>query len=280
MIGFGQPAAAARLSSGVIRAVAVQGGGVVARPPLQSLSSVTRTARFGCNAAAPPAFGKAGAPAPCSPRPARGSSHTRPRTGSRSGRKALRASVPVLRLRSLPAGCLAHNRLPVHTGTEPSCRHRFAELTWAAYLFVQADAAPRRGLTQALGATGRIMRFVKVLLLLLVLLPLGSCSYFWFVGYPQEAQRSTVGSYTIIVSVAPTWFLSPELAFGSIHNNTRIDVALLRGRDQVAKTMLVSGEDLPMDHLPVKVVWSKGTVTVTEPKRDKSVSFKVPGSGT
>jgi hypothetical protein len=123
---------AARLNSSVMRAVRMQGGGVVAPPHLQSFSAVASTARFGRNAAAPPAFVKACAPAPCASRPARGSCCIRPRTGSRSGATALRASVPVLRQRSLPAGRLADNRLPFHTGTEPSCRHRFAGLPCAA----------------------------------------------------------------------------------------------------------------------------------------------------
>jgi hypothetical protein len=108
---------AARLNSSVIRAVVVQSGGVAAQPRRQSFSLAPAQPASVAMPLRHRPSGKAGAPAPCSPRSARSTSCIRPRTGSRSGHTALRASVRWVRQRSLPACRRAHNRLPVHTGT-------------------------------------------------------------------------------------------------------------------------------------------------------------------
>ena len=67
--------------------------------------------------------------------------------------------------------------------------------------------------------------------------------------------------------------------FGSLHNNARLDVSLLRGEKVIARSPLVAGEDLPEDHLPLGVVWSHGAVTVTERKGNKAVTLTVPQDG-
>lgn len=116
--------------------------------------------------------------------------------------------------------------------------------------------------------------------LLLTMLPLGSCSYFWFVAYPVEVQRVTYGSYFVVVHLAPTWFLSPELMFGSVHNNTKIVVSVVHRNVKLAEAILLAGEDLPTDHLPLVIRWSSGSVTITENKLGKSITFDVLGNGT
>ena len=116
----------------------------------------------------------------------------------------------------------------------------------------------------------------RTILIALLLLPLGSCSYFWFFEYPQEAQRETHGQYTIVASVKPTWLLDEGLIVGSTHNNTTVTVALHRSNAKIAERTLVYGEDLPSDHLPVAVSWSDSAVTVTEPMYGRSVTFQLP----
>ena len=123
------------------------------------------------------------------------------------------------------------------------------------------------------------MRILLTTILLLLLLPLGSCSYFWLLGYPREAQREAHGEYVLIVYTVPTMFTSPELVFGSLHNNTTINVALFQGATRLAAADLVTGEDLPRDHLPVATSWSDDEVSVTEPKYGRSITFALPGRG-
>ncbi len=115
----------------------------------------------------------------------------------------------------------------------------------------------------------------REIFLSLLLLPVGSCSYFWFFEYPQEVQRETYGQYTIVASVKPTWLLDEGLIIGSTHNNTTVTVALHHSSTKIAEHTLVYGEDLPSDHLPVAVAWSASAVTVTEPMYGRSVTFRL-----
>ena len=123
------------------------------------------------------------------------------------------------------------------------------------------------------------MRTVAVLLVLL-LLPFASCSYFYYSKYPTEVQREDHGNYTLVVSASPTTLLSPELVVGSIHNNTSIVVAVYKGDMKISEETLVSGEDMPHDHLPVEVSWSDTSITVMEPKYGNSVVLSLTGGGT
>ena len=121
------------------------------------------------------------------------------------------------------------------------------------------------------------MRTFLSLLVLTVALPLGSCNYFWYFGYPKEVQRESNGDLSVVALASPTARASPSLVFGSLHNNTTISVSLARGGKTVATSVLLSGEDMPHYHLPLSVQWGGNSVTVREPHYGKHLVLRVPG---
>ena len=123
------------------------------------------------------------------------------------------------------------------------------------------------------------MNILKILVCGLVLLPLSSCSYFWFSAYPKEVERHSDGPYSIVAYASPSSFLFPSLLFGSIMDNTTIEVALVRNDIELVRSELVAWGDMQQDHLPLRVSWASQSVTVTEPKYGRSLvlSFSLDG---
>lgn len=97
--------------------------------------------------------------------------------------------------------------------------------------------------------------------------------------YPKEVQRSAQGQHIVIVEARPTDFiLQPELLFGSLHNNTSIDVSLYMGETRIARETLIKGGDLPDDHLPVEIIWTDENVAIREPHESNVIRFQLPGN--
>ena len=121
---------------------------------------------------------------------------------------------------------------------------------------------------------------LNICLITLFVSPFASCAYFGFLHYPQEVQRFERGEYSLVIEERPSQMLfAPELVFGSLHNNTSLDVALLRGGELIERKTLVEGRDLPIDHLPVKAVWGARDVVIREPQRGETVRFEIPRGG-
>ena len=124
------------------------------------------------------------------------------------------------------------------------------------------------------------MRNLKILTAMVLLLPLGGCAYSWLITYPKEIHRESHGNFTLRLHESPTSFFSPQLAFGSVHNNTTITVSVHQGDRLVQHSQFLDGEDRAAYHLPFRAVWFDRTVTVTESANLKSVTLNLPADDT
>lgn len=123
-------------------------------------------------------------------------------------------------------------------------------------------------------------RLRKILLVVLAV-PVIPWLYFRLVHYPVELERHTRGSYAVVAFAEPTDFWRHPAAivfeigvvFGSIHNYTQVRVELRKDGRRLDSAILAQGEDLPEDHVPLRVTWSETAVTVAERKNHRSATF-------
>jgi hypothetical protein len=131
------------------------------------------------------------------------------------------------------------------------------------------------------------MKATRRLLLIACIAPLVSWIYFRFVHFPVEVERHSHGPYTIVAFAEPTDFswhpaaliFEVEVMFGSIHNYTQIHIELLKDGRKTDSVILVRGEDLPGDHLPLTIRWTDTVVAITEPKRGNTAEMRLQPAG-